>query len=246
VKAQKMTRTGALTGTAFCISAEDLQAVFKKYQKPGIELHVRNDHEKLLFRLEGQDTITRQAAFQYLVGAVGPALIREGVVVPARMAFESLRQVGATVTIAESCTGGLLAKQLTDIPGSSQVFWGGFIVYSDDAKHKLLGIGEDVLATEGAVSESVVKGLASSALHKTGTDFSVAVSGIAGPGGGSAEKPVGTVWLSIISRKGKIVCLRYRFTGSRQEIRYKTTVCAFLILQALILGGDYLDYYRNW
>jgi nicotinamide-nucleotide amidase len=110
--------------------------------------------------------------------------------------LELLRSEGKTLTTAESCTGGLIASMLTAIPGASDAFHGGFVTYENSIKHSVLGVSEEVLATEGAVSETVVRQMVAGAISKTNADYGIAVSGIAGPEGGSAEKPVGTVWLA--------------------------------------------------
>lgn len=107
----------------------------------------------------------------------------------------ALKARGATVTTAESCTGGWLAKAITDTAGSSAWFERGFVTYSNEAKAQMIGVREETLAQHGAVSEPVVVEMAIGALKAARADFAVAISGIAGPDGGSEEKPVGTVWL---------------------------------------------------
>ncbi len=113
----------------------------------------------------------------------------------------ALKARGATVTTAESCTGGWLAKAITDIAGSSAWFERGFVTYSNEAKAQMIGVREETLAQHGAVSESVVVEMAIGALKAARADFAVAISGIAGPDGGSEEKPVGTVWFAFRQRQ---------------------------------------------
>ena len=105
-----------------------------------------------------------------------------------------LLEAGLSVTTAESCTGGWIAKVITDIAGSSAYFQRGFVTYSNDAKHSMIGVSEQSLSAFGAVSEAVVREMAAGALDTADADLAVSVSGIAGPDGGSDEKPVGTVW----------------------------------------------------
>lgn len=134
-----------------------------------------------------------------------------------------------TVSTAESCTGGWLAKAITDIPGSSDVFAYGIVSYSNGAKESLLGVNADTLQDYGAVSEPVVAEMASGALQLSGADIAVAVSGIAGPGGGSEEKPVGTVWFAWAVRHEAAASTdteRMQFDGDRDKVRECTVVHA--------------------
>jgi len=110
--------------------------------------------------------------------------------------IDLLKQRGKKITVAESCTGGQLAAAITQIAGASQVFDAGFITYSNTIKEKILNVSSTTLATDGAVSAAVVEQMARGALQRSGADYAIAVSGIAGPDGGSAEKPVGTVWIA--------------------------------------------------
>ena len=108
-----------------------------------------------------------------------------------------------TLATAESCTGGLLAATLTEIPGSSAVLNRGFVTYSNASKTDLLGVSPELIATHGAVSEEVVRAMAEGALRKSGATFALATTGIAGPDGGTPEKPVGTVWLALARDGGE-------------------------------------------
>ena len=125
----------------------------------------------------------------------------------------------AFVAVAESCTGGLIAKRITDVAGSSGWFERGLVVYSNRAKQDLLGISPDLLAQFGAVSRECVEAMARGLLVMTPADWAVAVTGIAGPGGGSPEKPVGLVWLAWERRGGKVESAVLQLAGSREEVR---------------------------
>jgi nicotinamide-nucleotide amidase len=152
----------------------------------------------------------RQRCREQLEQLFGDHIIGEENATLAATVLELLRQRGATLTTAESCTGGLIASMLTRIPGSSQGFHAGFVTYANHIKQGVLGVDEDVLATEGAVSEQVVKQMALGAMERSGAEYGLAVSGIAGPDGGTEEKPVGTVWLAWGSRDAlKTSCLRW-------------------------------------
>ena len=126
---------------------------------------------------------------------------------------------------AESCTAGWIAKAMTDVPGSSEWFIGGIASYADEAKTALLGVPEGLLKKEGAVSQAVVEAMARGAIERSGADRAVAVSGIAGPAGGTPEKPVGTVWFAWARRDGDEIKLKTRlehYQGDREGIRRQT------------------------
>ncbi|MDT8311593.1 MAG: CinA family protein [Methylophaga sp.] len=126
---------------------------------------------------------------------------------------------------AESCTGGWLAKCCTDLPGSSAWFAGGVVSYSNHLKQTLLGVSDDTLAQFGAVSEPIVKAMAQGCMDKLGGHISVAISGIAGPDGGSAKKPVGLVWFGFASAKQSF-CRQQIFSGDRESIRRQAVAFA--------------------
>ncbi len=146
-----------------------------------------------------------------------------------------LLAAGSCAATAESCTGGWIAKALTDIPGSSQWFSEGFVTYSNEAKIRRLGVRRSLLESDGAVSEAAVRAMARGALDRSDAQIAVAVSGIAGPGGATPGKPVGTVWLCWAERSGRRVQMtsqRRQFRGDREAVRRKTVRAALLgILQ---------------
>ncbi|MGH7012928.1 MAG: CinA family protein [Stellaceae bacterium] len=134
------------------------------------------------------------------------------------------------IGLAESCTGGLVTAALTDIPGSSDVVDRGFVTYSDRAKAELLGVPVPVLVTHGAVSAETAAAMAHGVLAKSKVDLAVAVTGIAGPGGGSAEKPIGLVWFAVASRGGEPRVERQVFAGDRRAVRAAATRRALELL----------------
>jgi len=136
-----------------------------------------------------------------------------------------LKAAGQTVATAESCTGGGIAEALTRIAGSSVWFDRGWVTYSNKAKQQELGVSANVLRAQGAVSEVVVLAMAEAARQQAATDWAVAVSGIAGPDGGSAEKPVGTVWLAWAGPQGEIA-EHHVFSGDREAVRRQTVLRA--------------------
>jgi nicotinamide-nucleotide amidase len=144
------------------------------------------------------------------------------------------RAAGLKIATAESCTGGLVAGLLTEIPGSSDVFERGFVTYSNDAKRELLGVPEDLLQTRGAVSAEVAGAMARGALEHAAADAAIAVTGIAGPGGGTKDKPVGLVFIAA-SRGGELRMEEHRFGDpGRSEIRLRTVEAALRLLASLL------------
>jgi nicotinamide-nucleotide amidase len=140
------------------------------------------------------------------------------------------------IATAESCTGGLIAAALTELAGSSTWFDRGFVTYSNAAKRELLGVSEETLHGPGAVSAATVAEMAQGALSRSGASLTVSVSGVAGPGGGSAEKPVGTVWMAWASRDYGHRTRHFLFTGDRDSIRQQTVTEALRGLVDCILS----------
>lgn len=138
---------------------------------------------------------------------------------------ECLRVHGNLLATAESCTGGLLASTLTDTPGSSDWFAGSVVAYSNAVKERLLGVNPDLLREHGAVSEPVVLAMAQGALKTLGADVSVAISGIAGPSGGTPGKPVGTVWMAWAWPSGARARL-HTFSGPRESVKAQAVMAA--------------------
>ncbi len=144
--------------------------------------------------------------------------------------LERLRARGLRLATAESCTGGLIAAALTHIAGSSDVLDRGFVTYSNAAKSELLGVRAELIASHGAVSEPVAQHMAQGALERSFADIAVSVTGVAGPGGGSAEKPVGTVWFGVARRGGTVRTECQVFGGDRGAVRLATVRHAFVLI----------------
>lgn len=136
-----------------------------------------------------------------------------------------------SLATAESCTGGWIAKVITDVPKSSSYFERGFVTYSDEAKISMLGVKQSTLAQHGAVSEQVVREMAEGACQWSRAQVSVSVSGIAGPDGGSAEKPIGTVWVGWRWPDGKVTAEHFLFEGDRESVRRQTVQAALECLK---------------
>jgi nicotinamide-nucleotide amidase len=150
-----------------------------------------------------------------------------------------LLQGGRRVATAESCTGGWVAKCLTDIPGSSQWFERGYVTYSNLAKEQSIGVAASVIETFGAVSRATVQQMAAGALHESGADLAVAITGIAGPDGGTPEKPVGLVWFALAQRAAPPVVQQQHFAGDREAIRRAAVAMALgLVIAAAGTQGS--------
>jgi nicotinamide-nucleotide amidase len=179
-------------------------------------------------------------AEQRLAEAVGELRARAGDVVYgedgddlAALVLERARAAGVRLAVAESCTGGLLGGRITEVPGSSDVFAGGIIAYENAAKTNLLGVPAALIDREGAVSEPVAAAMAQGALERLGAELAVSITGVAGPGGGTDAKPVGTVCFGLAGRGGTAT-RRSILNGTRSDIRYRAAQAAlFLLFQRL-------------
>jgi nicotinamide-nucleotide amidase len=146
-----------------------------------------------------------------------------------------LRARHATVAVAESCTGGMLGARITSTPGSSDYFSGGFITYSNLLKSQLLGVSTETLERYGAVSSQTAEAMAAGARERTGATYAISITGVAGPDGGSEEKPVGLVYIGIAGPEGTVAVNR-RFLGDRQRIRVFTVQMALDLLRRRLQG----------
>lgn len=157
----------------------------------------------------------------------------------AAVLLDRCRAAGLTIATAESCTGGLVAGLLTEIPGSSAVFERGFVVYSNEAKQELLGVPAETIAMHGAVSEPTARAMADGALAASCANLAVSVTGIAGPDGGTAEKPVGLIWFALARRGAPTLTREERFGDvGRRTVRLASVSVALELLEAA--GGSHL------
>lgn len=155
----------------------------------------------------------------------------------ASVVLEQLRSRGWRLATAESCTGGLLGARITAIPGSSDVYTGGIVAYDDAVKIRDLGVPFELIATQGAVSEAVARALVAGVCTRFGTEVGVSITGVAGPGGGTDEKPVGTVWIAA-SLDGAVQVLGRKFVGHREEIRLRATQAALDLIRRRLRGRE--------
>lgn len=147
---------------------------------------------------------------------------------------ELLRERLLTIGLAESCTGGLVAGRITDAPGSSSYFMAGLVTYSNKAKTKFLSVPDEIIARHGAVSKIVAEHMAKGVRAAAGVDIGLSITGIAGPAGGSPEKPVGTVFIALATKK-KTFVRKFLFSGGRREVRKHSSE------EALTMLLDYLE-----
>lgn len=164
------------------------------------------------------------AAIAKLRGRLGVYVYGEDDADLAAIVLHKCRGLGLTLAVAESCTGGMLGERITAVPGSSDVFLGGVIAYHNDVKRDALGVEQDVIDAHGAVSEAVALQMASGVRKRTGADIGVSITGVAGPGGGSAEKPVGLVWIGMHAAEQS--ARRIHTAGDRAEIRQRAVQAA--------------------
>lgn len=169
-----------------------------------------------------------------LVKMLGPEHVLSDKDIPVEeILLELLREKGLTISTAESCTGGNISHLLTSIPGSSESYKGSVVAYSNEVKHNVLGVTEEALQTYGAVSRQVVEQMAEGASRVLGTDCAIATSGIAGPTGGSDEKPVGTVWIAV-KTPNSLFSFSHRFPGNRQRVIFRASMAAMILAVAEI------------
>lgn len=182
----------------------------------------------------GGDIAARfDSAVETLKPALGELMIYDGDATAAEILLHALSASGMTVATAESCTGGNIAHRITSVPGSSESFLGGIVSYANEVKTGLLGVNAADIAAHGAVSREVVEQMAAGACRATGARCSMATSGIAGPGGGSEDKPVGTVWMAW-AVDGKVTSQVFRFPGNRARVIDRATTEAILGLIRLL------------
>jgi PncC family amidohydrolase len=146
-----------------------------------------------------------------------------------------LRERKLKLALAESCTGGLLGNRITDVAGSSEFFWGGVVAYAYEAKAALLGVSWDTLNQRGAVSRETVLEMAHGTRRALSTDIGLSVSGIAGPGGGTPEKPIGTTWIGLVAEEGEWAKV-FQFSGDREENKASAVDAALMLLLNYLQG----------
>ncbi len=231
-------REFTVTGISESALAERL-ASFEDGLVEGFKLAYLPNPGEIVLRLDADygvadaDTSSFEPLCKSLKELLGAYLVAEGKLTPAELLLHKLRGRGYTLSTAESCTGGNIAHLVTAIAGCSDVFVGSVVSYSNDVKKGLLGVDAEALAEYGAVSEPVVRQMALGVRRACGADCAVATSGIAGPGGGSPDKPVGTVWIAASTPK-ETVAQRFHFGGDREAVIDRASAQALMLLAGLL------------
>lgn len=202
---------------------------------PGLELGYCIGKGDVDVRLAGQPGPV-EAGAAIVRASLGHCIVSEDRRVIEEVVVQALAARGEQVALAESCTGGFLASRITDVAGASKVLGHGWVTYANEAKELQLGVPAEDLRTHGAVSEPVARAMAEGALRVSGANHALAVTGIAGPGGGSEEKPVGTVYVALASSSEGTVVRRYFFPGTRDRFKLLTSQAALEMLRRRLAG----------
>ncbi len=227
-----------LAATALLVPESSLEDALRRHRREGTAWGTRVAEDHIAFSLRGGQEGEREQVLAALQEQFGAARLRRGSWRPGELLFRALELRGEQLALAESCTGGLAAKWLTDLPGASRVFWGGVSAYSNDAKERLLGVSRALLEEHGAVSAQAASGMARGLLERCSAHLAAAVTGIAGPDGGSPEKPVGTVWIAAVHRDGRNLTQGFLFAGGRDLIRRRSAVATLLAAEGLLTGQE--------
>jgi nicotinamide-nucleotide amidase len=233
--------------STYLLGESKLEELCRSVASEGLEWGTRFQEQTISLYIAGGDQEKRTAMVERLRSLVGPLLIVDGDVQPVEMLIKELKERGQSIATAESVTGGLVSKLLTDQSGSSAWYWGGVNTYAYEAKVRLLGVKEETLATFGAVSTECAKEMAEGILRQSSADWALSVTGIAGPSGGSEEKPVGTVCFGFASRTLETQSVQVHLSShSRDIIRRRAATVAFLLAARYIQGGCLLDTVKKW
>jgi nicotinamide-nucleotide amidase len=233
--------------SCFLIPESKLEDACAQASTEGIIWGTRAQEHRISLYLSGGDEGSHPAMIDKLEQILGTGLIALGDYEAVDILSRYLEENHLTISCAESCTGGLVSKLLTDRGGSSNWFWGGVVSYANEAKMALLGVPSVTLNDYGAVSAECVEQMAMGMRTVSGSDVAVAISGIAGPSGGSPEKPIGLVWygFSAKDRANASVCVQFSSFG-RASVRRRAAIGALLLTFFYINGSDLLDMVRSW
>jgi nicotinamide-nucleotide amidase len=228
----------------FGIPESEIAATLRAAAQAGIDLKpleittcLRRGEVEVVVRYEPGDADVYEELAAFVRDRHAGTLFSDDGTTVDEQVFGLLSRPHETIAVAESCTGGLLAARLTERAGASEVVRGGLVVYSDEAKVALAGVDPALIAAHGAVSEEVAVALADGTRRQLEADVGVGVTGIAGPGGGSEEKPVGLVWLSVSHRDGRRLTRSVTLPGGRADVRDRSTTVAMHLVRRLLASG---------
>jgi len=229
-------------GTGESDLAENLGELMDRHRNPTVGTTVAGGLVSIRIRAEAAAAEEAAAMLEAGVRAVahraGALLFGRDETTLAEATCEHLAARARTVATAESCTGGLLAAALTGVPGASDVFRGGWVAYANAMKQHALGVDPSLIETHGAVSGPVARALAAGAAERAASDFALSTTGIAGPGGGTPGKPVGTVWIGMAERGRPALALELRLRGDREHIRHRTVLTALQALRLRLMDAS--------
>jgi nicotinamide-nucleotide amidase len=232
--------------SCFLICESKLEDVCRKFGNKDITWGTRVQAYKISLYLLGGLEEDRLKFFRYLQQYFGHELVVEGEKNPAELLFSSLKAAKKLLAVAESITGGLIGKLITDIPGSSKLFWGSLVTYSNESKKNVLGIKKQTLDNFGAVSKETVEEMSDKVLQISDSDISVSVSGYAGGGSDTEGGKTGLVWIAVSNKEGSVASLKFQFNGSRDLIRRKTAITAMLLTETALSRPERLDSCGSW
>lgn len=219
--------------TALMVGESSLEEALRRCRVGGTVWSTQLCEDRIGVVLRGR-LADAEATARELVDRLGEYRIRSGDAGPAERLLSALGEGKKRLAVAESCTGGLICKLLTDVPGSSSAFAGGCVTYADTSKTELLGVSPAMIARHGAVSQAVVGEMSRGVRLRLGCEYAAAVSGVAGPGGGTPAKPVGTVWVCVCGQGAHSSARRFLFRGNRDGIRRKAAVAALVMAESAV------------
>jgi nicotinamide-nucleotide amidase len=230
-----------VTGLTESAVEEKIGPLYRELDNPRTAILASSGQIEIHLTARGRDTSEADEALRELAGriraALGQHVFSERGEPIEQVLGRLLLEKGQTLSVAESCTGGLITHRLTEVPGSSAYLECGFVTYSNESKVEQLGVAMDLIDEHGAVSEQVARAMATGARKRSGTDIALAVTGIAGPGGGSEDKPVGLVFIAVADEEGEAV-ERYQLPGGRSRIKLWTSQLALNLLRLRLREGN--------
>jgi len=236
--------------SVFLVPESQLEEACRVCAVPGVEWGTRIQPLRISLYLRSDnddDGRARKLMLKKITNYLGPELVLPSDVMPYESLISNLKEKDLVIAGAESCTGGLVAKILTDSPGSSSYFWGTAVTYHNSAKENLLKIPREKIDQYGAVSREIVVAMAEHILQISGVDAAYSISGIAGPEGGTPGKPVGTVWFGFAARGRKVSAVKMKFHAyTRVSVRSRASLAAMLLLDSYLRGKEPLDIVTKW